>query len=311
MYSYQDVDLDDYDDTADVAGRVIKNTTNTGLILEQYLYHKARDAGLVPSGFSPTSSGSGVDMKLFLRDYTYAPIQRHTNFPELAKSAIDLIITPHRGQVVGIELKESASDDYGQSQMEWDESRGWYFYGRQDNATSEKRTQLVKANAHAKINQVWKNKPAPKLFKYLKEGKKSSQVPINDRLFDKETFQSESIQSDAFISITENYYTSKSCPYINVASHGLYYFSSDPLGLGMKYGVKSFRSAVSGMSLRFRYKPSGVSSYGFNAALKVDGLQKSPVNLMDDEWIMQFQEDAITCGNAPYVLQQVRERFKP
>lgn len=311
MYSYQDVDLDDYDDDDDVSGRIVKSTTNTGLLLEQYLYHRARDAGLVPSGFSPTSSGTGVDMKLFLRDYTYAPIQNYTNFPELTKRALDLILSPYRGQVVGIELKKAETDDYGQSQMEWDESRGWYFYGKQDNATAEKRTQLVKANAHAKINQVWKNKPAPKLFKYLKEGKKSSQVPINDRLFDKETFQSENIQSDAFISITENYYTSKNCPYINVASHGLYYFSSDPLGLGMKYGVKSFRSAVSGMSLRFRYKPSGKKSYGFNAALKVNGMKKSPVNLISDNWIMQFQEDAIVCENAPYPLQQVRKRYQP
>ena len=292
MYSYQDVDLTDYGDE-DTIGQNVVSLTNKGLLLERMIFYGCREAGLVPMGFTPTSSVTGVDLKLFIKDYTYSPR-----------------LLPDRGRVVGIELKEKPGDDYGQSQMEWDKSSGWFFRGKDDAYSAEKRTMLKKANADAKINQMWKNKPAPKLFDYLRRGMKSTQVSSQDRDFDKENFQEEKYDNDGLISIVENYYSSKGCPYINLASHGLYYFKDDPLGLKMEFGIPSFRNSIQGMYLRFRYKPSGVSSYGFNAAMKIKGnVTQSPVNLIDDSFIKDLQDDAILCENAPYPLKELRKKL--
>ena len=313
MYSYQDVDLTDYGDE-DTIGQSVVSLTNRGLNLERMIYHGCRDAGLVPMGFSPSSSVSGVDLRLFIRDYTHALPQNYENMPSfLARQTLDFVFTPFFGKDVGIELKESPADDYGQSQLEWNKSSGWFFMGNQDSYSIEKRTMLKKANAEAKINQMWKGKPEPKLFGYLKRGLKSTNVSEQDKNFDKNVYKEEKWDNDGLISIIENYYSGKGCPYINVANRGLFYFKSDPLGLKMKFGIPSFRNSIKGGTrLRFRYKESGVNSYGFNSAIKVyGGMSNSPVNLMDDQFIMDLQEDAILCSNAPYPLQQLRKKYKP
>lgn len=248
-----------------------------------------------------------------MRDYTYAPPQNYANMPSLARQTLDFVFTPFRGKDVGIELKESPADDYGQSQLEWNKSSGWSFMGNQDSYSIEKRNMLKKANAESKINQMWKDKPEPKLFGYLKKGLKSTQVSKQDKNLDKNNYKEDEYKNDGFISIIENYYSGKGCPYINIADRGLFYFKSDPLGLKMKFGIPSFRNSIKGGTrLRFRYKPSGENSYGFNAAMKVyGGMRNSTVNLMDDQFIMDLQEDAILCSNAPYPLQQLRKRYKP
>ena len=312
MYSYQDVNLTDYGDE-DTIGQSVVSLTNRGLNLERMIYHGCRDAGLVPMGFSPSSSVSGVDLRLFIRDYTYAPPQNYANMPSLARQTLDFVFTPFRGKDVGIELKESPADDYGQSQLEWNKSSGWFLMGNQDSYSIEKRTMLKKANAEAKINQMWKGRPEPKLFGYLKRGLSSTQVSEQDKNLDKNNYKDDEYKNDGFISIIENYYSGKGCPYINIANRGLFYFKSDPLGLKTKFGIPSFRNSIrGGTRLRFRYKESGVNSYGFNAAMKVyGGISNSPVNLMDDQFIMDLQEDAILCSNAPYPLQQLRKKYKP
>ena len=311
MYSYQDVDLDDYDD--DDMGQKVGSINNKGLLLEKFIYHQCRDAGIVPMGFSPTSSVSGVDLKLFIKDYNFNPTPKYNKMPSLQRQALDLILAPFRGENVGIELKMSATDDYGQSQMEWNKSTGWSFYGKQDSSSVEKRTMLKKANAEAKINEKWRGKPDPKLFGYLKRGIPSTRVSEQDRNFDKNIYKDGEDKSDGYLSIIENYYSSKGCPYINIKEQGLYYFKSDPLGLKMKFGIPSFRNSIKGgTKLRFRYKATGVDSYGFNASMKITGgMNSSPVNLMDDQFIMDLQEDAMMCSNAPYPLQQLRNRYQP
>ena len=69
MYSYQDVDLTEYGDE-DTIGQSVVSMKNRGLNLERMIFHGCRDAGLVPMGFSPSSSVTGVDLRLFMRDYT-------------------------------------------------------------------------------------------------------------------------------------------------------------------------------------------------------------------------------------------------
>ena len=312
MYSYQDVDVTDYGDEDEIGQKVV-SLTNTGLLLERMIYHGCREAGLVPMGFSPSSSVTGVDLRLFMRDYTYAPPQNYANMPSLMRQTLDFVFTPFIGKEVGIELKESPADDYGQSQLEWNKSSGWFLMGAQDSYSIEKRTMLKKANAEAKINEKWRGKPEPKLFGYLKRGIPSTRVSEQDRNFDKNIYKEDEYKNDGYISIIENYYSGKGCPYINIANRGLFYFKSDPLGLKMKFGIPSFRNSIKGGTrLRFRYKPSGENSYGFNAAMKVyGGMRNSTVNLMDDQFIMDLQEDAILCSNAPYPLQQLRKRYKP
>ena len=311
MYSYQDVDLDDYDD--DDMGQKVVSLTNKGLLLEKFIYHQCRDAGIVPMGFSPSSSVSGVDLKLFIRDYNFNPTPKYNNMPSLARQTLDFIITPFRGENVGIELKIKASDDFGQSQMEWNKSTGWSFYGKQDSSSVEKRNMLKKANADTMINLMWRDRQDPKLFGYLKKGLKSTQVSEEDRNFDKNNYAATEYKNDGYISIIENYYTGKACPYLNISERGLYYFKSDPLNLKERFGIPSFRNSVKGgAKLRFRYKPGGGKSYGFTAAMKTyGGIKSSPVNLMDDTFVMDLQEDAILCSNAPYPLQQLRKKYKP
>ena len=99
--------------------------------------------------------------------------------------------------------------------------------------------------------------------------------------------------------------TAKQCHYINISSHGLYYFNQDPLGLATRYGVKQFKNAVSSMGVRFRPKQGG--SFGFAVAMKITGnITSSPVNLNDGDFANELQDDAMMCKNATYALKQLR-----
>ena len=275
---------------------------NTGVLYEQYLYSFYRDRGLIPHGFIPPKMGGhGIDLKLFLTNY---------NINRAVRKRANRLVTgiPYAGDDigmnVGIELKLSEEDDYGSSALSYNyNDKKWLLTGRNTEENIENRKLLTAANVLTTINSQWKSRGAPKRFRY-KSGRPPT-LPRDAMEFDKANFPETLVSMPGIASACSDYYTAKQCHYINISSHGLYYFNQDPLGLATRYGVKQFKNAVSSMGVRFRPKQGG--SFGFAVAMKITGnITSSPVNLNDGDFANELQDDAMMCKNATYALKQLR-----
>lgn len=274
---------------------------NKGVLYEQFVYSLYRDRGMIPQGFLPPKiGGHGVDLKLFMRDYNVNKT--------LTKEATRLMTGipfggDDIGKVVGIELKTSDEDHFGSSALSYDYAkREWILTGRNTVHNEENRKLLKSANALQLINKKWKSSGAPKRFRY-KSGNPPT-YPKDALEYDKFSFPEYNEPMSGIVNVCSNYYTAKECNYINVSTHGLYYFNKDPLGLS-RYGVKRFSSCVGNMGIRFRLKKSG--SWNFNVSMIIMGnLQKSSVNLNDPVFADELRDDAAECKNATYALKQYR-----
>ena len=254
-----------------------------GLVYERYIYTQYKELKLVPAGFAPpTAGGHGKDFEFFIRNYNSIIPQNSTS--------------GGMGMNVGVELKLSETDDYGQSGVKYDGA--WVLHGGMDGVAMEKR-KLLKA---AGVEQVIRNRWNPKGVPNIRAGVYSTQVSEAKRQEDKSRFRSFEYKSNAFVNLCAKYYLSKQCPYINISSLGLYHFGTDPAGLAKEFGVKNFTTAVKSMVVRVRLKQSGANSLTYNASLKIDsdaGVTASPVNLNDTIFAEELQEDAMMCTNAP------------
>ena len=78
-----------------------------GLVYERYIYTQYKELKLVPAGFAPpTAGGHGKDFEFFIRNYNSIIPQNSTS--------------GGMGMNVGVELKLSETDDYGQSGVKYD-----------------------------------------------------------------------------------------------------------------------------------------------------------------------------------------------
>ena len=297
---------------------------NTGVLYEQYLYSFYRDRGMIPQGFLPPKMGGhGIDLKLFMKNYTINAtlnrrLQRLKRFPEGARRAAmgySFIESMKAGRYVvgggdfigdvqGIELKLSPEDDYGSSALSYQYStKKWILTGKMTTENVENRKLLTAANVLQTINEKWKG-TEPLRFRY-KSGT-PAQLPKEAKSHDMDAFPETVVDLPGIKTACANYYTSKQCNYINISSHGLYYFNRDPLGLAITYGIPKFTNAVSSMGVRFRPKMGG--SFGFAVSMKITGnITKSRVNLNDASFAQDLQDDAKECTNAPYFLKKLRK----
>jgi len=261
-----------------------------GFVYEKLIYTQYKELNLVPAGFRPPQAGGhGKDFEFFIRNY-------NSMIPQNSTSG-------GMGMNVGVELKLSETDDYGQSGVKYDGS--WVLHGGMDQVAMDKR-KLLKA---AGVEQVIRNRWNPKGIPNIRAGVYSTQVSEAKRQEDKNRFRSFDFKSNAFVNLCAKYYLSKQCPYINISSHGLFHFGTDPAGLAKEFGVKNFTTAVKGMVCRVRLKPSGKNSLTYNTSLKIDadaGITASPVNLNDQIFAEELQEDAMMCTNAPSNLALLR-----
>jgi len=299
---------------------------NTGVLYEQYLYSFYRDRGMIPQGFMPPKMGGhGIDLKLFMRNYTIntkfnQALQRTKRLPEgVAKAGVAAAVNPSGvidaakyvigggdflGGIQGIELKMGADDDYGSSALSYQYStKKWILTGKMSMENVENRKLLTAANVLQVINEKWKG-TEPLRFRY-KSGTPTT-LPAEAKQHDVNAFPETLVELPGIKSACANYYTAKDCNYINISSHGLYYFNKDPMGLAQTYGVPRFTNAVSSMGVRFRPKMGG--SFGFAVSMKITGnITASRVNLNDPDFAKDLQDDAKKCTNAPYFLKQQRD----
>lgn len=301
---------------------------NTGVLYEQFLYSFYRDRGMIPQGFTPPKMGGhGIDLKLFMRNYSIntkfnQSIKRTSRIPGgLAKGAFAGAAMDPKGVadaakyilgggdfiggVQGIELKLSPEDDYGSSALSYQyNTKKWILTGKMSTENVENRKLLTAANVLQVINDKWKG-TEPLRFKY-KSGT-PAQLPKEAKAHDVNAFSENVVDLPGIKTACANYYTAKNCHYINISSHGLYYFNRDPMGLASKYGIPRFTNAVSSMGVRFRPKMGG--SFGFAVSMKITGnITKSRANLNDGSFAQDLQDDAKRCTNAPYFLKQFRDR---
>ena len=298
---------------------------NTGVLYEQYLYSFYRDRGMIPQGFMPPKMGGhGIDLKLFMRNYTIntkfnQALQRTKRLPVgVAKAGVAAAVNPSGvidaakyvigggdflGGIQGIELKMGVDDDYGSSALSYQYStKKWILTGKMSMENVENRKLLTAANVLQVINEKWKG-TEPLRFKY-KSGTPTT-LPAEAKQHDVNAFPETLVELPGIKTACANYYTAKDCNYINISSHGLYYFNKDPMGLAQTYGVPRFTNAVSSMGVRFRPKMGG--SFGFAVSMKITGnITASRVNLNDPDFAKDLQDDAKNCTNAPYFLKQQR-----
>ena len=295
MAIYTDIDdLDLTQDEKNYFGNANYFTSSgdvmAGVVYERFIYTQYKELNLVPAGFAPPRAGGhGKDFEFFIRNY-------NSMIPQNSTSG-------GMGMNVGVELKLSETDDYGQSGVKYDGS--WVLHGGMDGVAMEKR-KLLKA---AGVEQVIRNRWNPKGVPNIRAGVYSTQVSEAKRQEDKRRFKSFEYKSNAFVNLCAKYYLSKQCPYINISNLGLYHFGTDPCGLAKEFGVKNFTTAVKGMVCRVRLKQSGKNSLTYNASLKIDadaGVTASPVNLNDNIFAEELQEDAMMCTNAPNNLALLR-----
>ena len=299
---------------------------NTGVLYEQYLYSFYRDRGMIPQGFMPPKMGGhGIDLKLFMRNYTIntkfnQALQRTKRLPVgVAKAGVAAAVNPSGvidaakyvigggdflGGIQGIELKMGVDDDYGSSALSYQYStKKWILTGKMSMENVENRKLLTAANVLQVINEKWKG-TEPLRFKY-KSGTPTT-LPAEAKQHDVNAFPETLVELPGIKTACANYYTAKDCNYINISSHGLYYFNKDPMGLAQTYGVPRFTNAVSSMGVRFRPKMGG--SFGFAVSMKITGnITASRVNLNDPDFAKDLQDDAKNCTNAPYFLKQQRK----
>ena len=299
---------------------------NTGVLYEQYLYSFYRDRGMIPQGFMPPKMGGhGIDLKLFMRNYTIntklnQAIHQTSRLPGgLVKASLSAALNPsgvidaakyvigggdYIGGIQGIELKMGADDDYGSSALSYQYStKKWILTGKMSMENVENRKLLTAANVLQVINEKWKGEE-PLRFRY-KSGTPAS-LPAEAKQHDVNAFPETLVELPGIKTACANYYTAKECNYINISSHGLYYFNKDPMGLAQTYGVPRFTNAVSSMGVRFRPKMGG--SFGFAVSMKITGnITASRVNLNDPDFAKDLQDDAKLCTNAPYFLKQQRK----
>ena len=297
---------------------------NTGVLYEQYLYSFYRDRGMIPQGFMPPKiGGHGIDLKLFMRNYSIntkynQALHRTMRAPiGLAKAAMGFSpIESYNavkyvigggdflGGIQGIELKLGTDDDYGSSALSYQyNTKKWILTGKMSTENVENRKLLTAANVLQVINEKWKGKE-PLRFRY-KSGTPTT-LPAEAKQHDVNAFPETLVELPGIKTACANYYSAKDCNYINISSHGLYYFNKDPMGLANIYGVPRFTNAVSSMGVRFRPKMGG--SFGFAVSMKITGnITKSRVNLNDPDFAKDLQDDAKYCTNAPYFLKQQRD----
>jgi len=299
---------------------------NTGVLYEQYLYSFYRDRGMIPQGFMPPKMGGhGIDLKLFMRNYTIntklnQAIHQTSRLPGgLVKASLSAALNPsgvidaakyvigggdYIGGIQGIELKMGADDDYGSSALSYQYStKKWILTGKMSMENVENRKLLTAANVLQVINEKWKG-TEPLRFRY-KSGTPTT-LPAEAKQHDVNAFPETLVELPGIKTACANYYTAKECNYINISSHGLYYFNKDPMGLAQTYGVPRFTNAVSSMGVRFRPKMGG--SFGFAVSMKITGnITASRVNLNDPDFAKDLQDDAKLCTNAPYFLKQQRK----
>ena len=299
---------------------------NTGVLYEQYLYSFYRDRGMIPQGFMPPKMGGhGIDLKLFMRNYTIntklnQAIHQTSRLPGgLVKASLSAALNPsgvidaakyvigggdYIGGIQGIELKMGADDDYGSSALSYQYStKKWILTGKMSMENVENRKLLTAANVLQVINEKWKG-TEPLRFRY-KSGTPTT-LPAEAKQHDVNAFPETLVELPGIKTACANYYTAKDCNYINISSHGLYYFNKDPMGLAQTYGVPRFTNAVSSMGVRFRPKMGG--SFGFAVSMKITGnITASRVNLNDPDFAKDLQDDAKLCTNAPYFLKQQRK----
>ena len=272
---------------------------NTGVLYEQYMYSFYRDRGLIPAGFTPPKiGGHGIDLKLFIKNYLVnRSVKRIANIATLGGGE-DI------GSTQGIELKLSPEDDYGSSALSYQYAqKKWILTGKMTTESVENRKLLTAANVMQVINEKWKGEP--KRFRY-KSGTPTT-LPKEAKQHDINMFPEIIVPMNGIASACSNYYTAKECNYINISSHGLYYFNKDPMGLSVTYGVRKFSSSVSQMGVRFRPKMGG--SFGFSVAMKITGnVTASPVNLNDPVFANELRDDAMMCRNATFALKEYRKR---
>ena len=295
---------------------------NTGVLYEQYLYSFYRDRGMIPQGFMPPKMGGhGIDLKLFMRNYTInntynQALHRTKRLPAgLAKASLSAAFNPsgvidaakyvigggdYLGGIQGIELKLGPDDDYGSSALSYQYStKKWILTGKMSTENVENRKLLTAANVLQVINEKWKGKE-PLRFRY-KSGTPAT-LPAEAKSHDIDAFPETLVELPGIKTACANYYSAKDCNYINLSSHGLYYFNKDPMGLANIYGVPRFTNAVSSMGVRFRPKMGG--SFGFAVSMKITGnITASRVNLNDADFAKDLQDDAKRCTNAPYFLK--------
>ena len=273
---------------------------NTGVLYEQYMYSFYRDRGLIPAGFTPPKMGGhGIDLKLFIKNYLVnRSVKRIANIATLGGGE-DI------GSTQGIELKLSPEDDYGSSALSYQYAqKKWILTGKMTTESVENRKLLTAANVMQVINEKWKGEP--KRFRY-KSGTPTT-LPAEAKEHDINMFPEIIVPMNGIASACSNYYTAKECNYINISSHGLYYFNKDPMGLAVTYGVRKFSSSVSQMGVRFRPKMGG--SFGFSVAMKITGnVTASPVNLNDPVFANELRDDAMMCRNTTFALKEYRKRL--
>ena len=274
----------DYDDWA--KGKAgISSRINVGFLYENKLFSQYKDAGLVPSGFTPAGANNATaDLKLFTNQYHRGQ-------------------DPKFGKDIGIELKVNADADFGQASLK---HRGgqWYLDGKNTTEAIEMRKQLSNMNVISDVNMIWRAKP--KLFNYAK----STQVSQADVSFDLENFKSAYITGSKFLNAFATYYSSKNINYIQIGGYGLYSLNSDPNNLSI-IGVKPISQSGASMKLRIRTKTErSPFSYRFSTALMLDRPPRPSGFDLDDPLDTELlQEDAMMCDNA--LPELVRRRALP
>ena len=111
-----------------------------GFVYEKLIYTQYKELNLVPAGFRPPQAGGhGKDFEFFIRNY-------NSMIPQNSTSG-------GMGMNVGVELKLSETDDYGQSGVKYDGS--WVLHGGMDQVAMDKRKLLKAAGVEQVIRNRW------------------------------------------------------------------------------------------------------------------------------------------------------------
>ena len=210
---------------------------NKGFLYEQALFHKLKDASLVPQGFSPAGSDN------------LAP---------------DLKFIWH-GNEYNLEVKLDQKADYGQSGLRYVDDT-WILDGSSAQAHVSMREMLTEIGIPRFVNSVdgWGGLGQPRKFLREEQGLKTS---VSDHDYDYNTFLDKYIKIDS--NTVSRYYNNKNIYYIHIGGMGTYYMGKDPAQMARSTDMAKF---IPSLKLRIRKKGSSDHSkpYRFSLALLVD-----------------------------------------
>lgn len=181
-----------------------------------------------------------------------------------------------KGVKYKVEVKLDLKVDFGQGSLDYDLKKNkWILGGAKTESAEQMREFLSSIKVPEIVNKEWGAGGPPRKFTVPLDKFKPSDVAHDYAKF-KDRFV------DVKASAVADYYSSKKTYYIQIGKFGLFYMGKDVA----KLGVPEFNPKL---RLRIRLKRGGsipIYNYRFSTALQAVSLNKSDVDLEDDDDLM-------------------------